>query len=286
MVVLAALIVYRWCYETGAMRKRLYYGTWTDAACSYGLLFVRTAPAVLGVVSFLNPHMLEALLLVRNETAFVDIFFHHTDFVFHGRRWPGSLQNRRTAWRRKSDSVRFDRCRIRHFAAVSLPVPSWPGRKRIVWWVLCGIFPALGWYTTIRNHTAARAGWATFWQLLLGVIAGWCAANLITLIIACLENWLLGDLDHTARAGVLPYEIYAETMAPPRRHDDQPGFVRCAIRWLFGDARHGFFVASSRPRLHQCQWRLVAWTSANTGFDGLLCDHHLIGYFWGLSNKD
>ncbi|MFX8848708.1 hypothetical protein ABTM68_20875, partial [Acinetobacter baumannii] len=67
VVTFAAL---RWYYNTGWLNRFVYIGIWV-MRLRYGIVLC-LAPTILGLVALLNGHMLEALLLVRNETAFVD----------------------------------------------------------------------------------------------------------------------------------------------------------------------------------------------------------------------
>ena len=206
----------------------------------YGLLLT-VAPCLLGVIAWSNPHMLEAILLARKEVAFMDCFSIALLSFFtvavglsqcrivelHGNVRFGPIKPIFSSGVVQTDSEKTK-------------IIRWSWRRIAAWWILGSIFPVLVLLKSQGNTTAAPVQGAYLaWFMLAGILTGWIVANLVAVAIAGLESWLLGDIDGTARRGILPYEGIARkfVLSSAGGRGTRVGRV---IEWLFGNSERGF----------------------------------------------
>jgi hypothetical protein len=179
--------------------------------------------------------------------------------------------------------------------------PGWTWKRLTTWWLLGAIFPIIVLRMMLLGHTHQTG------SIIFGFFAGLIGVNLIALLLAVVERWLLGQIARTANSGILPYEDWVLWIKPwhigeypvpgerlatllfgtPRRglsglfrgpgYTDQqdvllPGQAQSIILVVFSAAIYVFWYFTS---LADNDWRQL---SSPTGFYALLL-LFLIGYF-------
>ena len=206
-------------------------------------LLMSVAPALLGVISLKSHNMLFPLLLVRQESAFWDIFLITlisclTSAVGlalcrlvdrHGpERFPPSnpeivnVSDYSDDWRR------------------NLYSDDWSQYRYVNWWIcglICPSIVALTSYTECTGNDVVRS--VLKWLLITGIFLGVHITFLVALFAAILSQCTLSNIDNASTLGILPFEGIVRPIRL-RMIGNRSFLGEEFVRWLFGNPATGF----------------------------------------------
>ncbi|MEK6261255.1 MAG: hypothetical protein AABP62_21855 [Planctomycetota bacterium] len=281
---------------------------WTKSVLAWGISVTRQrygllmciAPAVLGIVAWRNPNMLQALLLAREDNACWDIFT--ITLISYFTVGVGLAQCRLVVLNGDARCIKVEPLSSTE-AQPSVPsagtaataatnvtsstvgqsevAPGWSPRRFVWWYVLGLLFPLIVLVMTLKEGSNQTS------ELFKGVFAGFVVVNLFALIVACLADWVLGQINQTAHAGILPFEKWADRIGGRFGRTSASASQSPAkgiAGWFFGNPKRGFSWLLHGPGYTDAKGILLPGQPQALILVGISTLIYFGGYFWGLSD--